>query len=130
MDSAVGMAGASGDLEMNAYKPLIAFDILQSVRLLCDGCRSFTDNLVVGMRPNLARIERYVDESLVLVTALVPLVGYDAAAGIARSAYEGDLTLRAAAVASGLVDAEQFDRIVDAWEMTHPAEHDMPQPVE
>jgi fumarate hydratase, class II len=125
-DAAVGMAGAGGQLEMNAYKPLIAFDVLQSVRLLCDGCRSFTDNLVLGMRPNIARIERYVGESLMLVTALAPVVGYDAAAGIARSAHEGDLTLRAAAIASGLVDAEQFDRLVDARAMTSPKEPDSP----
>ena len=105
-DAAVGFAGAGGYLEMNVYKPLIAFDVLQSIRLLADGCRSFTDHLVAEMRADRGRIERYVRESLMLVTALSPAIGYDKAAEIAHRAHADDLTLREAALALGYVTAE------------------------
>ena len=121
-DAAVGFAGAGGYLEMNVYKPLIAFDVLQSIRLLADGCRSFTDHLVAEMRADRGRIERYVRESLMLVTALSPAIGYDKAAEIAHRAHADDLTLREAALALGYVTAEEFDRVVDPAAMTHPSD--------
>lgn len=119
-DTAVGFAGAGGHLEMNVYKPLIVFDLLQSVRLLADGCRSFTDHLVAAMHPDRGRIERYVRESLMLATALSPIIGYDKAAEIAHRAHADELTLREAALTLGYVTAEEFDQAVDAAAMTHP----------
>jgi fumarate hydratase class II len=119
-DVAIGMAGAGGQLEMNAYKPLLGYSLLQSIRLLTDGCRSFGEHLVVGLRPDPGRLQGYVDGSLMLVTSLVPVVGYDRAAEIARLAYEQGLTLREAAVALGYITGEEFDRTVDVRRMLRP----------
>jgi fumarate hydratase class II len=120
LDAAVAFACASGHLELNVYRPLMIFNVLQSIRLLVDACASFTDNLVVGMRPDQARIDRFVGESLMLVTALTPDIGYDKAAMIAKLAYDEGLPLREAALRSGLVTAEEYDRIVDPARMAHP----------
>ena len=119
-DVAVGFGGASGYLEMNVYKPLIIHNLSQSITLLSDGCTSFRRFLVEGTQPNRQKIGEYVDRSLMLVTALVPLIGYDRAARIAHHALEHDLTLKAAALALGFVGEAEFDRIVDPARMVRP----------
>jgi fumarate hydratase, class II len=119
-DVAVGFGGAGGYLEMNVYKPLMIFNITHSIRLLTDGCTNFRKFLVEGTKPNLKRIKEYVDRSLMLVTALVPVIGYDNASKIAHHAMENDLTLKAAALKLGLVTEQDFDRIVDPSKMLAP----------
>jgi fumarate hydratase class II len=116
-DVTVGMAGAGGQLEMNAFKPLLGYSLLQSARLLTDGCVGFAEHLVTGLQPNRERLRAYVESSLMLVTALVPMVGYDRAAEIAHRAHAGGLSLRDAAVGLGYVTAEQFDEAVDVSRM-------------
>ena len=110
-DAAVNFGGASGNFELNVYKPLIIHNVLQSVRLLADGMRSFEEHCARGIEANHARIEELLQRSLMLVTALNPHIGYDKAAEIAKKAHREGLTLREAALASGWVTAEQFD----AW---------------
>jgi fumarate hydratase class II len=122
LDAAVGFAGAGGSLEMNAYKPLLVFDLLRSCRMLSDGCSHFSDFLVDGMQPNREQIDRHLQSSLMLVTALSPAIGYDRAAEIARHAFENDLTLKAAALELGYVDEDEFDRLVDPLAMARPHE--------
>ncbi|MFZ4638840.1 MAG: class II fumarate hydratase [Nodosilinea sp.] len=119
-DAAVAFAGASGSLEMNVYKPLMIFNLLQSIRLLTDSSHNFTEFLVRGMTANRRRIAQYVDQSLMLVTALSPVIGYDNASRIAHHAFEKDLTLRQAALELGLISAEAFDRAIDPRRMTQP----------
>ncbi|GAB5468519.1 MAG: class II fumarate hydratase [Rhodospirillales bacterium] len=119
-DLAVGLGGASGYLEMNVYKPLMINALLQSVRILGDGCRNFSSFLVEGMTANEARIAGFVEQSLMLVTALSPLIGYDKASQAAHHAFEKNLTLKAACLELGFVDAETFDRVVDPATMVHP----------
>jgi fumarate hydratase class II len=119
-DVAVGFGGASGYLEMNVYKPLIIFNLMQSLTLMTDGCTNFRRFLVEGTRPNLKKIKEDVDRSLMLVTALVPVIGYDHAAAIAHHAMHHDLTLRAAALELDFVDEETFDRVVDPTRMVKP----------
>ncbi len=109
---AVTVAGASGHLELNVFKPVIAYNVLQSIRLLADSGRSFADNCVVGIEPDRRRIDRSLSDSLMLVTALNPHIGYDAAARIAKKAHGDGTTLREAAAALGLVSPEDFDRWV------------------
>jgi len=111
-DVAVSFAGAGGNLELNVMKPLLAHAALQSIRLLGDGCEAFDERCAAGIQPNRARIQQHLDQSLMLVTALAPHLGYDAAARIARKAHAEGTTLREAAVASGLVTGERFDEIV------------------
>ena len=120
-DVAIGLAGASGNFELNVAKPLIAHAHLQSLRLLADGMRSFTSHCVAGLVANEARIAQLLASSLMLVTSLVPHIGYDKAAAIARSAHLQGSSLRDAALASGHVSAEQFDRWVRPADMTRPA---------
>jgi fumarate hydratase class II len=122
LDAAVAFACASGHLELNVYRPLMVFDVMSEVRLLADACRSFTDYLVVGMRPDLGRIEGYLQRSLMLVTALTPAIGYDKAAEIAQKAYSEGLSLREAAVGGGYVTEEEFDRLIDPARMAHPGD--------
>ncbi len=110
-DVAVNIAGASGNFELNVFKPVLIHNFLQSVRLLADGARSFEEHCARGIEPDLARIEELVQRSLMLVTALNPRIGYDKAAKIAKQAHASGSTLREAAVGSGWVTAEQFD----AW---------------
>jgi fumarate hydratase class II len=119
-DAAVAFAGAGGHLEMNAYKPLMAFNVIQSIRLLSDACDRFAEFLVAGMEPNRKRIDEYLNRSLMLVTALVPIIGYDRAAQIAHLADSEGLTLRKAALRLGYVSADDFDRIVDPYKMANP----------
>ncbi|CAB3809756.1 Fumarate hydratase class II [Paraburkholderia ultramafica] len=119
-DVAVGFGGAGGYLEMNVYKPLIIFNLMQSITLMTDGCTNFRRFLVEGTQPNLKRIKDDVDRSLMLVTALVPVIGYDRACAIAHHAMHHDLTLKAAALELGFVDEETFDRVVDPAKMVRP----------
>ena len=119
-DVAVGFGGASGYLEMNVYKPLIIYNITHSITLMTDSCTNFRKYLVEGTEPNRKRIAKYVDESLMLVTALSPVIGYDKASKIAHYAMDNDLTLKAAALKLGFVSEAEFDRVVDPAKMTSP----------
>lgn len=119
-DVAVGMGGASGYLEMNVYKPLIIYNITHSITLLTDGCQNFRKYLVEGTEPNRKKIAEYVERSLMLVTALAPVIGYDKASRIAHHAMDHDLTLKAAALELGYVTEAEFDRVVDPSKMVHP----------
>jgi fumarate hydratase class II len=119
-DVAVGVGGSSGNFELNVFKPLIAHNVLRSVRLLSDACRSFRENCVAGIEPDRERIRELLERSLMLVTALNPRIGYDNAARIAKKAYAEGTTLREAALELGLLTAEQFDEWVRPEEMTGP----------
>jgi fumarate hydratase, class II len=119
-DATVGFGGAGGYLEMNVYKPVIIYNITHSITLMTDGCTNFGKFLIEGTRPNLKKIKAYVDESLMLVTALSPVIGYDKASKIAHYANDNDLTLKAAALKLGFVDSAEFDRIVDPRKMVTP----------
>ena len=119
-DVAVGFGGASGYLEMNVYKPLIIHNITQSIRILAGGCTNFRQFLVEGTQPNLKKIGEYVERSLMLVTALSPLIGYDKASKIAHYAMDRDLTLKAAALELGFVTEAEFDQVVDPAKMVKP----------
>ncbi|MEW6436848.1 MAG: class II fumarate hydratase [Pseudomonadota bacterium] len=119
-DVAVGFGGASGYLEMNVYKPLMIHNIMQSIRIMSDGCTNFRKYLVEGTEPNRKKIAQYVSSSLMLVTALAPVIGYDKASQIAHHALDHELTLREAALQLGFVTAEEFDRIVDPAKMVKP----------
>ena len=119
-DVAVGFGGASGYLEMNVYKPLMIFNIIHSITLLSDGCTNFRKFMIEGMQPNLKKIREYVDNSLMLVTALTPIIGYDKSALIAHHAMDLNLTLKAAALELGFVTEEEFDRAVDPLKMVYP----------
>jgi fumarate hydratase class II len=119
-DTAVALAGASGYLELNVYKPLIIYNVLQSIRLLADACRTFTDFCVAGLQANKEQIDAYLHRSLMLVTALTPVIGYDRAAEIAQLAHGQGLTLREATVRLGYLSAAEFDRLVDPYAMAHP----------
>jgi fumarate hydratase class II len=119
-DVAINFGGASGNFELNVFRPMIAHNFLQSVRLLADGMRSFNDHCAVGIEPNRERIAELVDRSLMLVTALNPHIGYDKAAQIAKKAHKEGTSLREAAVASGHLTGEQFDQWVRPQEMVGP----------
>jgi len=119
-DVAVGLGGAGGYLEMNVYKPLMIFNIMHSITILSDGCINFRKFLVEGTKPNLKKIKEYVDRSLMLVTALSPVIGYDKASQIAHYAMDNDLTLKEAALKLGFVTEELFDRVVDPAKMVRP----------
>ena len=116
-DVAINMGGASGNFELNVFRPLIAHNFLQSVRLLADGMKSFNEHCAVGIEPNHERIATLLNQSLMLVTALNPHIGYDKAALIAKKAHQEGSTLREAALASGHVTGEQFDAWVRPEEM-------------
>jgi fumarate hydratase, class II len=119
-DVAVGFGGAGGYLEMNVYKPLIIFNITHSITILSDGCTNFRKFLVEGTKPNAKKIKEYVDRSLMLVTALSPVIGYDKSSKIAHYALDNDLTLKEAALTLGFVTEEEFNRVVDPAKMVHP----------
>jgi fumarate hydratase class II len=119
-DVAVGFGGASGYLEMNVYKTLIIFNVMHSLGIMADGCTNFRKFLVEGTKPNLKKIKEYVDRSLMLVTALTPVIGYDKAAEIANHAMKYDLTLKASALQLGFVTEAEFDRVVDPKKMVTP----------
>jgi fumarate hydratase class II len=118
-DAAVVFGGAGGYLEMNVYKPLIIYNVTHSITLMTDGCTNFRTFLVEGTKPNLKKINEYVERSLMLVTALSPVIGYDKASKIAHYAMDNDLTLKAAALKLVVTEAE-FDRVVDPKKMVRP----------
>jgi len=119
-DVAVGFGGAGGYLEMNVYKPLMIFNLMHSIAIMTDGCTNFRKFLIEGTKPNLKKIKEYVDRSLMLVTALAPVIGYDKASKIAHHAMDHDLTLKAAALELAFVTEAEFDRIVDPAKMVKP----------
>jgi len=119
-DVAVGFGGAGGYLEMNVYKPLIIFNITHAITLMTDGTTNFRKFLVEGTKPNLKKIHEYVERSLMLVTALSPVIGYDKASKIAHYAMDNDLTLKDAALKLGFVTEDEFNRIVDPSKMVKP----------
>jgi len=119
-DVAVGFGGAGGYLEMNVYKPLMIFNVTHSISIMTDGCTNFCKFLVEGTKPNVKKIKEYVEESLMLVTALSPVIGYDKASKIAHYALDNDLTLKQAALKLGFVSEAEFDRVVDPRKMVEP----------
>jgi fumarate hydratase class II len=119
-DVALNFGGASGNFELNVFKPLLAHNFLQSVRLLADGMQSFDEHCAHGIQANEDRIAELMAQSLMLVTALTPHIGYDKAAAIAKHAHHERLTLKEAALASGNVTSEEFDRWVKPGDMIHP----------
>ncbi len=121
-DAAVAFAGASGHLELNVFKPVIVHNVLESCALLADACHSFKDNCLVGVQPNREVIARHLENTLMLVTALNEVIGYDNAAKVAKHAHAKNVTLREAAVVLGLVKAEDFDRYVRPEKMMSPGE--------
>jgi len=120
-DVAIGIGGASGNFELNVFKPLIAHNFLQSVRLLADSMASFEQHCVHGITANRERIAELMERSLMLVTALAPHIGYDKAAEIAKRAHREGTTLKQAALASGYVSADAYERWVDPAAMTRPS---------
>ena len=119
-DAAVGFAGSQGHFELNVYNPMMSYNVLQSMQLLGDAAGSFTDNMVVGTQANVARIDKLMKESLMLVTALAPTIGYDNATKVAKTAHKNGTTLREEAIALGFVDGETFDRVVRPEDMIGP----------
>jgi fumarate hydratase class II len=119
-DAAIGFAGSQGNFELNVFKPVIIFNYLHSVELLADAMNSFVGHCVQGIEVNTTQIEHYVHNSLMLVTALAPKIGYDAAAQVAKAAHHSHLSLREAAINLGYVTAEEFDALVKPEDMTHP----------
>lgn len=119
-DAAIGFAGSQGNFELNVFKPVLIHNLLHSIRILSDACSSFTDHMVVGIEPNRDRIEQFLNDSLMLVTALNPKIGYDKAAQVAKKAYRENSTLREACVALEFLTGEEFDHFVRPEEMTHP----------
>jgi len=120
-DTAIGFAGSMGNFELNVFKPVIALDLLHGVRLLSDGCRSFREHCVEGLEANRDRIDEHVTNSLMLVTALTPRIGYDKAAEIAKLAHHEGTTLRAAALNLGYLSESEFDELIRPEAMTRPA---------
>ena len=119
-DAAVGFAGSQGHFELNVYKPMMAYNVLQSMQLLGDACDAFTDNLIDGLEANETRIDKLMRESLMLVTALAPEIGYDNATKVAKTAHKNGTTLKQEAIALGFVDAETFERVVRPENMVGP----------
>jgi fumarate hydratase class II len=119
-DAAVGFAGSQGHFELNVMKPMMAYNVLQSMQLLGDASMAFTDNCVVGIKADRVRIEKLMRESLMLVTALAPTIGYDNATTVAKTAHKNGTTLKEEAIALGFVDAETFDRVVRPEDMIGP----------
>lgn len=119
-DTTIGIAASQGNFELNVFKPVIAYNFLQSARLLADSIRSFNERCAIGIKPNREKIEYYLNESLMLVTALNPHIGYERAAKVAKLAHEKQITLREAALQSGILTEEQFDKYVRPEEMIAP----------
>jgi fumarate hydratase class II len=116
----ITIAGSQGHFELNVYKPVIAAAMLQSIRLIADAARSFTDNCVLGIKANEPRIRELMERSLMLVTALAPKIGYDNAAKVAKAAHANGTTLREEAIRLGFVTGKEFDRLVRPERMTRP----------
>jgi len=125
-DVAVGFGGAGGGLERNVYKPLMIFNIVGSITILSDGCANSRKFLIEGTKPNLKKINEYVERSPMLVTALSPSIGYDKASKIAHYAMGNDLILKASALEPGFVTEAEFDRVVDPAKIVHPYVADDP----
>ncbi len=125
-DTAISIAGSQGNFELNVFKPVMIFNLLHSIRILADACRCFTKYAIVGMTINRQKINEYVNNSLMLVTALNPVIGYDKAAKIAHKAYEDGTSLKEASIALGFLTAEQFDEAVNPSKMANPHENQKP----
>ena len=123
-DVTIAFAGASGNFELNVYRPVLAYNVLQSIRLLSDGCNSFTKHAVAGIEPNEERIEHNLYNSLMLVTALNPHIGYDKSAEVAKKAYKDKSTLRAAIIELGYLTGDEFDKLVQPADMIKPRKKD------
>ena len=123
-DVTIAFAGASGNFELNVYRPVLAYNVLQSIRLLSDGCNSFTKHAVAGIEPNEERIEHNLYNSLMLVTALNPHIGYDKSAEVAKKAYKDKTTLRAAIIELGYLTGDEFDKLVQPADMIKPRKKD------
>ena len=121
-DAAVGIAGSQGHFELNVYKPMIAYNVLQSAQLIGDACNAFTDNLVEGLKADETRIDKLMKESLMLVTALAPKIGYDNATKVAKEAHKNGTTLKEEAIKLGFVDEETFEKIVRPEKMVGPSD--------
>lgn len=119
-DTAIGIAGSQGHFELNVFKPMMIFNLIQSVAILSDSCSNFTDFLLTGLQANRKKIASYVEQSLMLVTALAPKIGYDQAAKVAHLALEQDKTLKEVCLELGYISAEEFEQIVDPYKMAHP----------
>ena len=119
-DAAIGFAGSQGNFELSVFKPVMIFNFLHSSRLLRDACHGFIDYCVEGLEPDLGRIGDYVKNSLMLVTALNPKIGYDKASKIAKTAHQENISLREACLKLGCLSGEEFDKIVKPEQMTHP----------
>lgn len=119
-DTAINIGGMSGNFELNVYKPLLIYNLLKSIQLLTDSCRSFDQNCVQGILPNKTVIKEHLEQSLMLVTALNPIIGYDNAAKVAKKAYDEHITLKQAAIDMGLMNAKEFDQAVVPEKMTRP----------
>jgi fumarate hydratase class II len=119
-DVTIGIAGSNGQFELNVFKPVIIHNLLESVRLLTDACNSFNEHCAIGIEPNREVIQRHLNDSLMLVTALNPSIGYDNAAKVAKLAHKKGLTLRAAALELKLITGEEFDRVVRPEKMVSP----------
>jgi fumarate hydratase class II len=120
-DAAVGFAGSQGHFELNVYKPMIAYNVLQSIQLIGDACSAFTDNLISGLKADEKNIEQLMQQSLMLVTALAPEIGYDNAAKIAKTALNNNTTLKFETLKTGLISEKDYDKIVDPKKMIYPA---------
>ena len=123
-DVTIGFSGASGNFELNVYRPVLAYNILQSIRLLSDGCNSFTEHAIAGIEPNEERIEHNLYNSLMLVTALNPHIGYDKSAEVAKKAYQDNITLREAIIELGYLTGDEFDKLVQPADMIKPRNKD------
>ena len=123
-DVTIGFSGASGNFELNVYRPVLAYNILQSIRLLSDGCNSFTEHAIAGIEPNEERIEHNLYNSLMLVTALNPHIGYDKSAEVAKKAYKDNITLREAIIELGYLTGDEFDKLVRPADMIKPRKKD------
>jgi fumarate hydratase class II len=116
-DTAIALAGSQGNFELNVFKPVMIHNLLHSIRLLADACRSFNEHLVLGLEANPDQIQHFLDNSLMLVTALNPAIGYDKAAQVAKKAYAENKTLRESCVELGFLTGEEFDRWVQPRNM-------------
>ena len=119
-DAAVGFAGSQGHFELNVFKPMMAYNVLQSMQLLADSSVAFTDNCVAGIQADEERISKLMWESLMLVTALAPEIGYDRATTVAKTAHQNGTTLKEEAIRLGFVDEQTFDRVVQPADMIGP----------
>jgi fumarate hydratase class II len=119
-DTAITIAGSHGHFELNVFKPMIIFNFIQSVAILSDSCHNFTDFLLTGLKVNRNKINSYVEQSLMLVTALAPKIGYDHAAQVAHIALEKNLTLKEVCLQLGYISSEEFDQIVNPYKMAYP----------